>query len=139
MTIANPAFPQARADTDNRQFLEEWHEGRLAFQACGSCGHKFFYARPLCPNCWSDALSWVLAKGKGDVVSFSLVHRPNDPAFLSEVPIALAEIRLEEGVILLARIVDAKPEAIRSGMPVRLVSKSEASRFPLPTFRPQGV
>jgi uncharacterized OB-fold protein len=131
------AYPQAKADTDNRHFLEEWQEGRLVFQACESCGRKFFYARPLCPHCWSDALEWVAARGEGEIVSYSLIHRPNHPSFLGEVPIALAEIRLLEGVRLLARVVGAGPGSLRTGMPVRLLSKSEASRFPLPTFRPQ--
>ena len=132
----HPAYPQPRADADNRRFLEEWREGRLVFQACGSCGHKFLYARALCPQCWSDALSWVSAKGEGEVVSFSLIYRPNDPAFFDEVPIALAEIRLLEGPALLARIVGAHPGSLKSGMLVCLLSKPEASRFPLPTFGP---
>jgi len=136
MTV-NAAYPQAIADADNRHFLEEWREGRLAFQACGSCGRKFFYARPLCPHCWSDALAWEAAGGEGEVVSYSLVYRPNHPSFLGEVPIALAEIRLREGVTLLARVVGAAPESLRSGMSVRLLSKSEAGRYPLPTFRPR--
>lgn len=131
------AYPRAKADADNRHFLEEWQEGRLVFQTCGSCGCKFFYARPLCPHCWSDALAWVPATGEGKVVSYSLIYRPNHQSFLGEVPIALAEIRLLEGVTLLARIVGASPDSIQTGMPVRLLPKSEATRFPLPTFRPQ--
>jgi len=136
---AGPAYPRPRADADNRHFLDEWREGRLALQACSSCGHKFFYARPLCPNCWSDGLTWISAKGEGEVVSFSLIYRPNDPAFLGEVPIALAEVRLTEGVALLARIVDANPASIRTGMRVGLLPKAEAARFPLPAFRPKGA
>jgi hypothetical protein len=81
-------------------------------------------------------LTWLPAAGDGEVVSFSLIHRPNHPSFFGEVPIVLAEIRLVEGVTLLARIVGAAPNSLRSGLPVRLVSKSEAARFPLPTFEP---
>ena len=132
----NAGYPQPQADADNRQFLESWREGKLALQACRSCGRKFYYARPLCPHCWSDALTWLPAAGVGEVVSFSLIHRPNHPSFFDEVPIALAEIRLVEGVTLLARIVGAEPGLLRAGIPVRLVSKSEAARFPLPTFEP---
>lgn len=131
---SHSAYPQPRADRDNQHFLDEWRDGRLAFQACGSCGHKFFYPRPLCPHCWSDQLTWMQAEGRGQVVSFSLVHRPNDPAFIDEAPIALAEIRIAEGPTLLARLVDAASESIQMGMPVRLVPKSGAGRFPLPAF-----
>ena len=134
----NAEYPQPQADTDNRRFLESWREGRLALQACGSCGRKFYYARPLCPHCWSEALTWLPAAGVGEVISYSLIHRPNHPSFFGEVPIALAEIRLVEGVTLLARVVGAAPGLLRSGLPVRLVSIPEAARFPLPTFEPAG-
>lgn len=132
----HPTYPQPRADRDNQHFIDEWRDGgRLAFQTCSACGQKFFYPRPLCPHCWSDGLSWTPAQGAGEIVSFSLVYRPNDPAFFDEAPIALAEIRIAEGPTLLARIVGAAPDSIRTGMPVRLVPKSEAGRFPLPAFK----
>ena len=134
----HPAYPQPRVDRDNQHFIDEWRDGgRLAFQTCGACGQKFFYPRPLCPHCWSDGLSWTPAQGAGEIVSFSLVYRPNDPAFFDEAPIALAEIRIAEGPTLLARIIGAAPDSIRTGMPVRLVPKSEAGRFPLPAFKPE--
>ena len=137
MTAEAVGYPQPQGDRDNAAFLEAWRQGRLLLQACGDCGRSFFYPRPLCPHCWSDALSWKPVPGRGEVVSFSLIHRPNHPSFFDEVPILLAEIRVAEGVTLLARIVGAAPDSICSGMPVRLVSKGEASRYPLPTFQPE--
>lgn len=135
---AHTAYPQPHADSDNRHFVESWREGRLVLQKCGSCGRAFFYARPLCPYCWSDALTWLPSAGDGELVSFSLIHRPNHSSFFEEVPIVLAEIHLVEGVTLLARVVDVAPDSLHVGMPVCLISTSEAKRFPLPTFRPQG-
>ncbi|MFI4988706.1 MAG: Zn-ribbon domain-containing OB-fold protein [Alphaproteobacteria bacterium] len=132
---SNPAaYPQPQEDDDNRAFLAAWRQGRLLIQVCADCGRHFFYPRPLCPHCWSADLRSKDAAGQGEVVSFSLIHRPNHPSFSDEVPIALAEVRLAEGVLLLARIVGVDPAALRSGMAVRLVPRSEAARYPLPTF-----
>jgi len=128
------SYPQPEEDSDNRAYLAAWREGRLRIQACGDCGRRFLYPRPLCPHCWSAALSSEDAAGSGKIVSFSLIWRPNHPSFLDEVPIALAEVRLAEGIPLLARIVGIAPPEIRSGLAVRLVAAPEAARYPLPTF-----
>lgn len=128
-------YPQPQEDGDNRPLIEGWRQGRLMLQHCADCGRRFFYPRPLCPHCWSERLDWGAAAGHGEVVSFSLIHRPNDAAFFAEAPIVLAEIMLAEGVVLLARIVDTAPEAVAMGMGVELVPLPEAARYPLPTFR----
>lgn len=138
MTSETLGYPQAQEDGDNRGFLEAWRRGSLAIQACGGCGRSFFYPRPLCPHCWSDKLGWRTLSGEGEVVSFSLIYRPNHASFFDEVPIVLAEIAVADGVTLLGRIVGAEADKIRTGMMVRLVGPSEASRYPLPTFRPEA-
>jgi len=136
MTGESVEYPRPQEDSDNRDFLEAWRDGCLAVQVCGACGRSFFYPRPLCPHCWSDRLSWQTLPGKGEVVSFSAIYRPNHPSFFSDIPIVLAEIRVAEEISLLARIIDIVPEAVRIGTRVRLLAKSEANRYPLPTFRP---
>jgi uncharacterized protein len=128
--------PQAHSDADNREFLAAWQAGRLVVQACGDCGRSFFYPRPLCPHCWSDRLEWRDLPGDGEIVSFSLVYRPNHSAFVGEVPIVLAEIKVAAGVTMLCRVVGARPASLRAGLPVRLVRSSQAARYPLPTFEP---
>jgi uncharacterized protein len=138
VTGAALSYPQPREDRDNREFLAAWQEGRLLVQACGGCGRSFFYPRTLCPYCWSQNVQFEEIDGKGEVVSFSLVHRPNHPAFLGDIPIVLAEIRLSADLTLIARIVGTSPEAMRSSLPVELVPANEAARYPLPTFRPRA-
>jgi uncharacterized protein len=86
-------------------------------------------------DCWSDRIEARDASGKGLIVSYSLVHRPNDPAFNNEVPIALVEVELAEGATLIARVIDASPEGIRSGHPVTLPPPEIGVRYPLPVFR----
>jgi len=128
-------YPQPVTDADNRPFLEGWAEGRLMLQTCGGCGRVFFYPRPLCPHCWSDKLAWHAASGRGKVVSFSLIYRPNHPSFFDEVPIILAEVELAEQVPILARIVEVEADAMRLGLEVELLAPRDAPRYPLPTFR----
>ena len=137
MTNNASRYPTPRCDADNRPMVEGWQEGRLVLPKCRACGRVFFYPRPLCPHCWSDELEWHSASGRGKVVAFSLVRRPNHPAF-DELPIVLAELVLDEGPSILARIVQVAPESVSIGMQVDLVPLPLARRFPLPTFRPES-
>ena len=128
-------YPKPHQDEDNRPFLEGWKEGRLMLQRSRSGGPFFFYPRPICPFTGSRDLIWVEASGKGKIVSFSLVMRPNHPAFVSDVPIILAEIMLEEGASLLARVIEPETERIHSGAKVTILKMPEAARYAMPTFR----
>lgn len=133
--MTTPSYPTPREDADNTAFLAAWKQGRLVIQTCVACGKAFFYPRAFCPHCWSDRIESRHASGKGRIVSYSLVHRPNDPAFNNEVPIALVEVELAEGATLIARVVDARPEDICSGRSVALPPPEVGVRYPLPVFR----
>lgn len=136
--MTKASYPAPREDADNAEFLEAWRNGRFLIQSCGACGKSIFYPRPLCPYCWSDRIASREASGEGRIVSYSLVHRPNDPAFNDEVPIVLAEVELAEGASLIARIVDCRPEDVGSGRAVELPPASTCIRYPLPVFRLAG-
>jgi uncharacterized protein len=128
------AYPQARESHDNAPYLQGWRRGKLVLQHCSSCNRFIFYPRAMCPHCWNDKLEWKDVSGKGKIVSFSLVRRPNDPVFNDEAPIALAEVMLDENVAMLARILDGEPVI---GMRVALASDAATTaRYPLPAFRP---
>ena len=133
MSEPHLSYPEPVLDADNRPLLEGWREGRLFLQHCGACGRSVFYPRPMCPFCWSTDLVWRESGGRGEIVSFSLIHRPNHPSFVDEVPIVLAEVRLAEGALLLARVLSDAPQ---TGLKISLLPASVAHRYPLPIFRP---
>jgi uncharacterized OB-fold protein len=130
-------YPVPTVTAANRPFVEGWKRGKLTLQHCLDCECVVFFPRELCPRCWSQSLVWKDSKGKGRIISFSLVYSHVSEPFVSESPIVLAEIELEDGGALLARVVTDQPEAIVSGALVELVSLPDALRFPLPTFMPK--
>jgi uncharacterized OB-fold protein len=105
-------------------------------QRCDDCAADVFFPREMCPVCWSTRLSWRRSSGNGKIVSFTRVHRHIHPAFANETPTIFAEIVLDDGGAMLARVITTAPDAIRSGMRVELLPLPAAARFPLPTFRP---
>lgn len=129
------AYPQPHEDEDNAPFLAGWREGRLLLQRSRDGGPLFFYPRPICPYTGSSDLIWTEVTGRGRIVSFSLITRPNHPSFNEEVPIVLAEIALDEGASLLGRIIGADAASITSGARLELLPPGEGRRYPLPAFR----
>ena len=132
---AEIAYPQPYKDEDNAPFLAGWREGKLLLQQSRDGGPLFFYPRPICPYTGSTDLVWREVSGRGKVVSFSLITRPNHPSFNEEVPIILAEVALDEGTSLLGRIIGAEAASIASGARLELLPSNEARRYPLPAFR----
>ena len=132
--MSKPSYPKPREDADNAAFLAAWRNGELLIQHCNGCGKSVFYPRPICPHCWSDRLENRRATGRGKIVSYSLVHRPNDPAFKDEVPIVLAEVALAEGALILARLVSCDAAKVTSGLAVVLPPPDVCARYPLPVF-----
>lgn len=129
------AYPQPWRDEDNAPFLDGWCDGKLKLQRARAGGPLFFYPRPICPFTGSDDLIWVDVSGQGRIVSFSIVHRPNHPAFNAEAPIILAEVELDEGATLLARIVGCSAADVKSGARIALAPQGDGRRYPLPTFQ----
>ncbi|HYF09220.1 MAG TPA: Zn-ribbon domain-containing OB-fold protein [Acetobacteraceae bacterium] len=94
-------------------------EERLDLPVCEDCGTAHLYPRSRCPACGGARLAWRGASGRGEIYSFSVVHRAPTPAFAAEVPYTVAIVRLAEGPHLMGRL-NAAPEAARIGQPVRI-------------------
>lgn len=130
------SYPEPTLTDTNRPLIESWKRGELVLQHCGACSHVIFFPRALCPQCWSTQLEWKKHSGCGRVVSSSRVYSHVTEPFANESPVTLAEIELDDGGTMLARIVDVPLHAeIGSGAAVVLVPMPEAERYTLPTFR----
>ena len=79
-------------------------EGRLLIQSCNSCGKPNMYPRHHCPFCQSPDLGWVAAQGEGVLHSYTVVRLVPPKAFESDLPYALAVVKLDEGVQLAVRL-----------------------------------
>ena len=94
--------PLAHPSELSRPYWEAAAEGRLVLQRCASCGNLRHYPRLLCDSCYSDAVDWVPASGRGKVHSWTVCHHAFHPGFAAELPYTLVTVDLEEGVRALA-------------------------------------
>jgi len=92
----------------------------LVASRCGNCGTVDFPPRVVCPRCGRKSLGrmeQVKLKGRGTVVTFTIVHdAPKD--FDMMKPYALAIVEMEEGVRLTSQVIDVEPAEVKIGMRV---------------------
>ena len=119
----------------SEKFWEGTKQGKLLIQFCNDCNTYIFYPRKFCPECWSGNLDWKEASGKAKIYTFSTAYSMVEPKFMDGLPYTIAYVDLDEGVRMMTRIVECKPEEITFDMNVEVVFH-EQNGFFLPYFRP---
>lgn len=105
--------------------------GVLKIKRCTSCSKVHFYPRALCPYCLSDT-EWIDASGLGAIYSVTVTRRAGPVAY------ALAYVTLDEGVSMLANIVDCDLDTLRIGDRVKVCFKPADGENRVPMFTPIG-
>lgn len=128
-----PPFAIA-SDSDSQPYWDGIAQGELRIQRCDTCSRPVFYPRAICPHCFSNQLSWIVASGKGTIYTYTVAHQAFGP-FAAEVPFIIALVELEEGVRLMTRIINAPRERIAIGVSVQVAFTSINEDVTLPYFR----
>ncbi len=128
-----PEFPHPRPAIthDNAFFWEGLAQRKLLFQSCqGRLRHP---PGPMDPVTGSLEFDIVEASGRGTIHSFVVMHQPRLPGFEYPLPVVLVE--LEEGVRIVANMLDAKPEDVAIGRTVTADFVEVEPGYVLPAFR----
>lgn len=128
--------PLPRVSRFTRPYWDAAREGKFLLQHCRRCQRAIYYPRAWCPHCWSMDLDWAPASGRGEVITYTVVHQPPSPAFAADVPYVLAVVRLEEGPQMMANLLGIEPGKVRVGMPVRVIFEERADGVRVPQFAP---
>jgi hypothetical protein len=130
------SMPPPLADATTLPFWEAAAEHRLVVQRCAACQHTRLPPAPICPECRSADAEWQEISGRGEVYTFTHVHRPI--AAGQDLPFVIAVITLEGagGVRIISNLVGSSPEEIEIGTPVELVWEDMSSDLAIPRFRP---
>lgn len=116
---------------------EATRERRLLVQVCDGCAHAQHPPRAVCTSCGDmNRLSWRDAAGRGTVNSWTTVYRSPLPD--AEVPYVIARVRVQEGPILLTRLIGGDPEGWEIGIQVVLDWLPASDGRALPVFRRLG-
>jgi uncharacterized protein len=112
----SPDLIRPSINRDTEFFWAGTAQGELRVQRCGGCGELRHPPGPMCPACGETKPEFTVASGRGEVYSYVVHHHPPMPGRATPYVVALVE--LEEGVRMLAELVDVPPADVRVGMPV---------------------
>lgn len=122
-------IPAPAVNPENKPYFDAAASGKLLVKFCNSCKAFHHYPRALCPHCFSDKTEWREAKGTGIVYTYSALRAVQDPY-------CICYVTLDEGVTMLANLVDCDFDKVRIGMKVKAVFKPTESGAPVPMFTP---
>jgi len=131
--MSDARIPLPRPTELSRPFWQAANDGRLVLQRCDACGHYRWTPQILCTNCLAEPFTWTEVSGRGKLYSYTLVYRAPLAGF--EVPYVLAVVELDEGPLMLTRIVDSAHEDLAVDAPVEIAFTRASEDINLYTFR----
>ena len=132
--VQTGAIPLPNPREISAPFWDGCRVGELRFQRCAACGYAQFNPGYRCGQCHGTELGWERSAGRGTLYSWTVVWRPQTPAF--EVPYAPAIVELDEGYWMLSAIVDCEPEDLVEGLALEVLFHAPTPEMTLPYFRP---
>ena len=129
--MPTPTLPAISALT--RPFWDAAAQGRLMLPKCNACGQHFFRPEVACTHCFATDWQWVDASGRGNLYSYSVLHKAPAPGF--KVPLVLAVVELDEGPCMFSNLIGVETGSIRIGMSLQVQFEQVAAGVYLPRFR----
>lgn len=108
--------------------------GELVFQRCVPCGSVPMKPVSVCAECGSRDLAWQPSAGLGSLYSWTVVGRPQTPAFI--VPYAPAIVRMDEGWWLMSSVIGCAPGDLADGLRLAVEFHPVSDVLRLPYVRP---
>ena len=129
--------PLPRINSINRPFWDGCNRDELVLQQCDdtACHRFIYYPRVCCPYCGGGDLTWRKVSGRGLIVTYTVVHRPQHESFFAEAPYYVIAVKLDEGPLTYSRL--ATNPASDQGLmrhAVRVVFNEHAPQQKLPFF-----
>ncbi len=137
MTTRPTSVPGLIITQDNQFWFDGVREGRLLIQRCADCETLRHPPAPTCPACRCFEWDTVESTRRGTLHSWTIVHKPQDPAFT--YPLAIGLLDLAEGTRLVADIDGVDAEDLEIGMELEVVFTEHAHGETLPQLRRPGA
>jgi uncharacterized OB-fold protein len=129
-TPARP-LPRENAYVDTRPFWDGVAQGKLVLQYCTVANKFQHYPRPVSIFTGRKTLEWREVTGDGVIYACTTVRIPG-PGLDGRLPLCVATVELDEGVRLIANILDCAPEQLAIGKRVKLAwdPLADGKRYP---------
>ena len=123
-------IPAPPVTIESKPFWDAAAEGRFLIKRCNGCGKAHWYARAICPICFSDDTVWEESPGEGVIYAHSVMRRSPTG------PFAIGYVTLDEGPAVLTNVVDCDLDALAIGQRVKVKFQETENGPPVPVFSP---
>ena len=128
-------LPRVNAYMNTKPFWDAAKNGKLLLQVCKDTGKAQFFPRPVSMANGRRNLEWRESSGRGTVYSYTDTFSAW-PGHEDRVPYLCALVELQEGVRILANLMNVKAGEVKIGMPVKLCWEKLSDEISLPQFEP---
>lgn len=118
-TVAQRPVPRIGSYVDTRAFWEGLADGKLMLQYCTEARRFQHYPKPVSGYTGRRTLEWREVSGRGTIYACTVVRIPG-PGLEGRLPLCVATVELEEGVRIIANVLNCAPEELAIGKPVKL-------------------
>lgn len=124
-------IPKENVYVDTRPFWEGAQQGKLVLQYCTEAKKFQHYPKPVSIFTGRRTLEWREVSGNGFIYAFTVVRIPG-PGLDGRLPLCVATVELDEGVRMIANVLDCAPEQLAIGKRVKLAwdTLAEGKRYP---------
>ncbi len=126
--------PRENVYVDTKPFWDGARQGKLVLQYCTEAKKFQHYPRPVSIYTGRRTLEWKEVSGKGTIYATTVVRIPG-PGLDGRLPLCVATVELDEGVRMIANILDCAPEQLKIGARVVLAWDQIDESHPYPAFK----
>jgi len=134
---ARPRRMEPPVTPTTEAYWEATRSHKFLLQWCTHCNQAIFFPREVCPRCLGDSLEWRESPGRGQVYTYTVEYRPQNPNM--EAPYTVALVELDEGVRMMTNVINCDPESVTVGMAVQVAWEPLSDGRNLPLFAPVGA
>ncbi len=110
-------YPESKV----KPFWDNLAQNKFTTTKCPKCG-LLWPPKANCPNCGEETSEWIELKGTGEIYAKTQVGA-SPPAFKAMLPFILVVGKLDEGILVAARMEKANFEDLKIGTPIKIEIK----------------
>lgn len=133
MSIANRPLPRPTQIT--QPFWDAARAGRIDIPSCKKCNTLQFYPRAICTTCMHDEFDWKTCAGTGHIYTYTVNNRAANSYMKGKTPYVVAVVELDEGVRMMANIIETQIEEVKIGAKVQVVFEPVSDDITLVQFK----
>ncbi|HMN51641.1 MAG TPA: Zn-ribbon domain-containing OB-fold protein [Xanthobacteraceae bacterium] len=126
--------PRANVYVNTDPFWQAAQKRELVIQYCKDSGKFQHYPRPVSIYTGKRNLEWRKVSGKGTIYAHTTIRIPG-PGLDGRLPLPVATVELDEGVRMIANIIETDAADIKVGAKVEVAWDKITEDFVYPAFK----